>query len=498
MAWSKHQTAIFDFIETGRGSAIVNAVAGSGKTTTIVNALERIPRDRKVLFLAFNKSIAQELSARVPQHVMTGTFHAQGMKAWQRSVGGRVEVDGKKLRGIAERLLCVEEDDGKGGTRYRRTWEHDAYATFVVKLVSLAKGAGMGYLTRDEPDAWQELMDHHDVMLDEGNEADAIRFARQALKLSNDLGREVIDFDDMLYLPLINNVRFFQNDLVFVDEAQDTNGVQIALLKRMLKPSGRLVAVGDRAQAIYGFRGADSGAMDRIAREFDARELPLSISYRCPKKVVQVAQEIVPHIEAAETAAEGSVRSLVSLREADLTDADAVLARKTAPLVDAAYLLIGRGVGCRILGRDLGQGLVALVKKLQAKGVDRLEQKLEEYREREVAKYVSKGQEEKADAVHDRVDSIKAVIGQLGENERTVPKVIRRIEALFDDNGGRKLTLCTVHKAKGMEWQRVFILRPQDMPSPMARQAWQKQQEANLQYVAYTRTQNELIFVADL
>src|SRR5690606_18120963 len=100
-------------------------------------------------------------------------------------------------------------------------------------------------------------------------------------------------------------VREFDN--VLVDEAQDLNVAQRILIRRMLKEGGRLIAVGDPRQAIYGFRGADSDSFRLIGEEFNATDLPLTVTFRCPKAVVAQAQRYVSHIQAHETAPEGEV-----------------------------------------------------------------------------------------------------------------------------------------------------------------------------------------------
>jgi len=70
------------------------------------------------------------------------------------------------------------------------------------------------------------------------------------------------------------------------------------------------------------------------------------------------------------------------------------------------------------------------------------------------------------------------------------------IDALFSDNrDGSVLTLATVHKSKGLEWDRVFILDPKLMPSKYARQQWQLDQETNIHYVAITRARQELYYI---
>ena len=113
-----------------------------------------------------------------------------------------------------------------------------------------------------------------------------------------------------------------------------------------------------------------------------------------------------------------------------------------------------------------------------------------------MGKHLSKGREDKAQAINDRVETLFVMINHLGERERTISGLVNMIQNLFTDNNRGLLTLATVHKAKGLEWKRVFILgRNELMPSKWARKAWQKEQERNLIYVAYTRAKEELYFL---
>jgi len=495
---SPYQQDIFDFVRAGTESGIIEAVAGSGKTTTIVESLKFISKDKFVLFLAFNKAIATHLDEILKRlrmdNVKAATFHSTGFGAWMNANRDhKIRVEANKVRDLCREWIA--EGDLKD------------YMGFVMKLVGLAKGFGMGYLIPDTGESWHELIDHFDVSLNtdrsgrgskEVTEERGIELAKMILQKSIEDAEYVIDFDDMLYMPLIKDLRFRQYDYVFVDEAQDTNGVQIALLKRMLKPGGRLIAVGDPYQAIYGFRGADSEAMSRIANEFDCHVLPLSVSYRCPQNVVQAAKEFVPIIEAHEHAPFGVVESLGGFDPTQFTNTDAILCRVTAPLVETAYDLIRRRVACRILGRDIGVGLETLIKQMKARDIDHLEERLDAYAGREIAKLTSKGKEDRAQQVDDKVTTLRTIIGHLPEDERTIDGLIRSIQTLFTDNNKGLLTLSTVHKAKGLEWPRVFILgRDKYMPSPWARKAWQKSQEMNLIYVAYTRAKQELYFLPE-
>jgi DNA helicase II / ATP-dependent DNA helicase PcrA len=502
---SQYQAAVFDFIERAKGSAIVRAVAGSGKTTTILHALRYIKDGASVLMLAFNAAIAKELQTRVEaigkelgkSFVNARTFHSLGYGAVMNRIKGHrrpgtnaqhpaanLNVDANKMRKIARETLGMVDER--------------LYSEFACRLVSLAKGQGIGALEPDLDAAWYSLVAHHDLYLDsvDANIDRGVEIARQLLQVSNDRAENgEIDFDDQLYLPLLWKMKLTQYDFVFIDEAQDTNPARRALAKLALKPGGRLIAVGDPMQAIYGFTGASHDAMDLIAAEFDAQELPLSVSYRCAREIVALAQTIVPYLEPSPSASQGAVSRLklnVALKA--LKPSDAVLCRQTAPLVGLAFKLIAAGRGCIILGREIAKGLVSLIEKQRADSVEGLLEKLATYREREIARFTAKGEEQKAEGVADRCDCIETVIHNLPETERTVFAVVRKIESLFSDANG-VLTLSTVHKAKGREWNTVAILEPELMPSKWARQAWQVAQERNLMYVAYTRAKEHLIFL---
>ncbi len=440
-------------------SLSIVAVAGSGKTTTLGEIIGSLP----------------------PCNLKTSTFHSaafSGYRRWKPNV----RVDAKKTWKIVDEIIpeAVAKEIG----------------SFVVKLVGFAKQIGITYLVPDDLDAWWGIIDHHSLFLESGKvtQDEAIEYARKVLRRGIEI-EDVVDFDDMLFMTLVKDVRLWQNDRVLLDEAQDTNPVQRALLKRMLTATGKLTAVGDPHQAIYGFRGADADSFYAIQREFGTTEMPLTFSFRCPQAVVRYAQQFVAHIEAHPEAPEGSV-TFAKPAEVDWTNVDAALCRNTAPLIDQAYALIGRGIGCRVLGREIGQGLIKLIDKMKAKGIDQLEKKLGDWEEREIAKAVSKGQEDKAQNIEDKATCVRAIIAHLDENSRTIPELKRQIEALFDDehNGGL-VTLATVHKAKGLEWDRVAILRPDLMPSKWARQEWMKEQETNIQYVAATRAKRDLIII---
>lgn len=495
---SPQQEAVYTWVRTGRGNAIVVAVAGSGKTTTLIDACEHMRGS--VAMVAYNKKIAVEFQGRLEQrglkHVKGGTAHSFGFSAWRYACKNTdlVVDERKKWDQIFADLQVPEQ-----------------YQGFVKSLVSLAKQRAIGVLCPiDRMEAWYEIVEHFDLayeLADEcGNDdlgsmvSDGVKLAVAALVRSIELAREIIDYDDMIYMPLKANCRMWQNDWLLVDEAQDTNPARRALYKKMLKPGGRAIFVGDPAQAIYGFTGADNDSLDLIKREFNCCELPLTVTFRCPKSVVAWAQQWVGHIQAAPTNAQGNVETVqfdeFISRFQDLRPQDAILCRNTKPLVEVAFSLIRAGVACHVEGKEIGRGLVALTKRWKVTSLAALKAKLETFLERETRKLMAKGKEASAAAISDRVETVLVIADAMPPDSK-VADLRAKIESMFSDTvDGRpsqNLTLCTVHKSKGLEWKNVYLLgRNRYMPSPFARQTWQMQQEDNLCYVAGTRSMSTL------
>jgi DNA helicase-2/ATP-dependent DNA helicase PcrA len=487
---SPQQSGIFSWVESQNGNAFVQAVAGAGKTTTLIESAKRATGT--IAFLAFNKKIVDEISiklANIGSDAKAGTFHSFGFQAWRKVAPG----------------VKVSKGQEKNWDIYQNLQIPEGYQSFVGKAIGFAKQRALGVfgLISDRAQ-WNAIVDRFDLTeeLDDNHDLEtAITLSISALEYSNTLCRKIIDFDDMIYAPIFFGAKLWQYDWVFVDEAQDTNPARRALARKLVKPNGRIIFVGDRAQAIYGFTGADSDAVDQIIKEFSCKELPLTVTYRCPKSIVKEAQAYVSHIQAHETAPEGEVVRLDKREQLDCTkleQSDAILCRKTAPLVELAFRLIRKGVACHVEGRDIGAGLAKLLTKWKSvKSVDKYLEKLEAWSTKQLEILKAKGKEYQAEGLLDRVDTIKV----LCEGCETVAEVKTKIDKMFadsDDEGKRNnnLTLSTVHKAKGREWNTVYVYGFNKwMPSKMAKQDWQLEQERNLIYVAMTRAKKKLILV---
>jgi superfamily I DNA/RNA helicase len=483
---SKYQEAVIAWVRNHidrAGALIVEAVAGSGKTFTIVRAAQEIPADHKAVFLAFNKSIATELGNKLPDHVESKTLNALGWAVCRYRIGKHITIERNKTRDLIDKLLPEEAREVQAE---------------LLSIIGKAKSHGLipagmptpwGTYAADDQ-RWVTLMDRYDIDPNGCGTATFISWCNILLKAGLE-EQNVFDFDDQLYMPVALDLPTWGYDWVIIDEAQDVSHVQRVLLRKFKKRDGRLIAVGDSRQAIYGFRGADSQSLANIGRVFKAETLPLSISYRCPRLVVEEAQHIVPHIECSDTAEDGEILSPNSWQVESFSDSDLVVCRTTAPLIELAYKCISEGKQVHVMGREIGKGLINVIKKAggkRTKTIEALHPKLDRWQERMIKK--ADKDESKIAAIQDKRDCINVLAAGLD----TVAELIAAIEKIFSDSHGGT-TLATVHKAKGLEAPRVFILNPDGMPSKWARQDWQIEQEMNLKYVAVTRALETLVYL---
>lgn len=526
---SAAQQAFFDWVQAGSGNCILEAVAGAGKTTTIVEAIARMKG--RVWFGVYNKKMADEIKEKISKRpdisgrsfpreaVFTGTFHSMGFSIIRNFHGksANVEVDDRKVQKIIDSLILERE-----AVEQMRREDLREMAPAVTAIVSMAKNRGfvkrdpntkrvpLGLTDAGDDSAWIDMVEHFDfqeTLPENVDMSTVIKFARAVL-CRNNRDSMTIDFDDMVYLPLARNMRSYTHDWVLIDEAQDTNPTRRALARKLLARGGRLVAVGDPHQAIFGFTGADNDSLEQISRDFNCETLPLTVTYRCPKAVVRLAQQFVSHITAHESAPEGEV---IGLDYADITQRlletprelhgeTAILCRYNKYLVALCFKLIRNGVPAKIEGRSIGDGLIKLAGRWKrAKTLNGLETKLREYQEREVRKALEKEQEDKADRITDQVETLFVIMGRAREQGiDQVADLKVMIEDMFSDNVQDKglVTLCSAHKSKGLEWNTVYLLdREKLMPSKFARQPWQVDQEINLIYVAVTRAKATLVEV---
>lgn len=460
--WSSFQKAIFKDIAAGAGHTVVIARAGSGKTSTIIEGFKYIPKGKKTLMVAFNKNIAEELKARAPSYVDTLTLHSLGFRAIKQSFGNNVVMDNNKCQTLVASIIGDDRDN----------WELNQS---ICKCVSLCKG-----FLFDTPSKIIDIIDKFGIEIFDLERDKFISIVIKTLGLCK-AQKEVIDFDDMIWFPFIYRLNVGKFDVVFVDEAQDLNAAQIAMVMSAIKIDGRSIAVGDPAQSIYQFRGADSEAMPNFINKLNAKTLPLSVSYRCPVKIINLAKEIVPDIEASPTAQDGIVEN-IKLEELlkMVKPGDFILSRTNAPLVKYCMSLLRSGVPANIQGRDVGANLNYFIKKSKAKTIKAFIEYVNEWQKIETARMLS----EKKDTMV-IIDKAECLLN-LCEGNLTIKDLKDTIEKLFNDvDDDKKVILSTTHKAKGLERDRVFILANTYRKGAGG-------EEDNLWYVAVTRAKKEL------
>jgi DNA helicase II / ATP-dependent DNA helicase PcrA len=465
--WSPYQLAVFANVASGTGHTVLNAVAGSGKTTTIEEATNYLPPGLRTLFVAFNKSIATELARRLHGPEVS-TLHSYGLRTITANLG-RLKIDGRR---VDDFCVALHGRDSKTFDLRRD----------LAKAVSLAKGA---LAAEEDVDTIVDAFGIESAQ--NGARAQFIKDVLTILEQCKSTKDGRIDFDDMIWLPIVLNLKQRKFDRVFVDETQDLNPSQIELTLRACADGGRILAVGDPRQAIYRFRGADANAFANVRTRLDATELPLSVSYRCCRAVIREAQKIVPHIEAAPDADEGEVRSATyKAMRRDVQPGDFVLSRTNAPLVSLCMALLAEGRPAAIQGRDIGASLGALVKKSKAQNVESLRTYVETWAGKECTRLAAKGRD--TQLVEDKANCILA----LSEGMATVAAALARIESLFSDTAdASRIVLSTTHKAKGLERDQVWLLRDTYLRRPA-------DEEKCLYYVAVTRAKKTLILVEGL
>lgn len=282
---------------------------------------------------------------------------------------------------------------------------------------------------------------------------------------------------------------------IVAHNCQDINRAQQRLIEKMLKRDkvtkkykGRLISIGDGFQSIYGFTGITDRTFQWFKEFKNTKTLPLSYSFRCAKKIIEHANKIVPQIKALDDAPEGVVRE-GSVYEAK--DGDFVLCRTTKPLIKIFFELLSQQKKAIIKGKDIGLQLIQLIGNF--KDINKLnsywKNEMETFK-RDLIKngIINPSEHTGYAALEDKVGTLLF----LANMSNDIASLKNNIEIIFTDklNG---IVLSTIHKAKGLEADKVIIIRPDLIPLPNTR-GWQITQEKNLEYVAITRAKTELVY----
>ena len=493
---SEYQKQIFDNILHGSSNMVINAVAGSGKSTTIVNALKLIPDEMKVLFIAFNKDIVETLKNKVGEQLNVNimTYHSLGYSILLEKFKNKPELDVYKYQTYIRTNLSELSENNEVLAHFS---EKLMYTRNVEKLVDYSR-----YNLCQSSKEIKKIADKYNITLVD-NECDVV----EKVLIWGKTNKSTIDYTDMVWLPYELDLKTTKHkyNWIFVDEAQDSSPVQQELFKKCFKRGARFCAVGDSSQCINAWAGADIDAFNNFLKMPNTKKYELPISYRCPVEVIKAAKTFVPNIQAKEGAIPGEIKNDVDPYAP--VSGDMVLCRNTYPLIKlySEYLRINKKAFIR--GKDIGDSLIntinlygglpsvplnksllsdGLFRRLYAELFKRVKFVVEKTNMTEEEAYFSESVME----FYDTITSLET----LSDNLKTIEELINKIKIIFNDNG-EGVCLSTVHKAKGLEADNVFILAKSLMPSMYAKQQWEFVSEQNLQYVAITRAKKTLQYI---
>lgn len=492
---SNYQLAIIDFIKNGQGNLVVEAVAGAGKTYTLIECVKEIPEDKTVLLTAFNRDIANVLKKKAKDffNVNVSTLHGLGLQMLQRN--------------FPEKPLALDEFKYKSylNTNIKslssiNTYELNKrdFARYMNNIEAFIN-FGRCYLCQTVEDL-DFIEDRYsiDTIADEKEIAlDILEYGKNNL--------EQIDYTDMIWLPNVLYCKPYgmQYDWIILDEAQDLSVCQREIVLKCRKINTRMCFFGDSEQSLYSFASSDPESFKKLKELPNTKSLPLSISYRCSRNIVDFAKKLVPAIECNNDGRVGEVKYDVPLSE--IHDGDMVLCRNNAPLMKVYVDFIKEGKKCFIRGKDIGLNLKNMVKRtgievlnknIQEDGVfarlydmvfDNINELIDKY-------HITYSDAVESSIVANKLDMIKA-LEILSDDINTATELIEKIGTIFSDRKSGGISLSTIHKAKGLEAENVYIACRELMPSSRAKKDWEIRQEYNLMYVAYTRAKNILGFI---
>lgn len=495
--YSKYQKDIFDYIEHGQGHLVVEAAAGSGKTFTLIKCLELIPNDKRILLTAFNKDIVNELKKKAKEfpNVECKTLHGLGMLMVMKNVDEMSPVP--EIFKYSSQFYSNPSAYTKINLFRLKKHDRKTYMDNVKKYVDFAR-----YFLCQTPKDLDEIEKVYEIE----TVADEKEVAMKLLEWGK-TNLKTMDYTDMIWLPNVLNLKpiGLQYDYIMVDECQDMNKAERELVLKCFKMGTRMVSVGDENQLIYQFSGSDKDSLNTLKNLPNTKCLPLSISYRCADSIVEYAQRIVPSIEKNDDHRAGNVLEDVPLE--DVKDGDMVLCRTNAPLVDLYNRYLKLGKKSYIVGKDIGSNMKTIIESMNMTEVNwgniekdglfiRLYDDLFETRNKIMAESnVSKEDAINSRQFQDKLDMINA-IGAMANGINSVDELLVKIDVVFPKKVQKEgIKLSTIHKSKGLECENVYIACKSLMPSKNATTKWEKRQERNLMYVAYTRAKNKLGFL---
>jgi DNA helicase II / ATP-dependent DNA helicase PcrA len=325
----------------------------------------------------------------------------------------------------------------------------------------------------------------------------------------------LIDYADMLYLPVLNKLTpIHKFDLLFVDECQDLSKSQLAIALKYVKKDGRVLAVGDPYQSIYGFTGADIESFNRIKDKLpNIVTLSLSKCFRCPSSIIELAQHFrsdISHFQQKE----GTIQKIEFNQVIEFAKpSNLIISRTKAPLQELMFKMLENNITIEVHEDEVKEFINDLrfifsqdelnETSIYSRGndfFDKVKERNISFIEKKSFRY--KDKDEKEAFINEETKLIEAKVEfiqkqlSIHTNSETINGLLRKIKLLIS-GGVDAIKFSTIHRAKGLENETVFILDYDTLPLYRDGQKdWEKVQENNLKYVALTRAQKNLFLVS--
>lgn len=472
---TEQQAALAAF-KTGE-HVVLEAGAGAGKTSTL-KLLARSDFRRKGIYFAFNKSTAVDAARSFPETVTCKTLHGFAYAAMMTPERRARLGSSQRVRSAeAARIL---------GLRGPARFSADLAPLSPQQLASLA----IATVTRFCQSSNETITARH-VPTPPGMEDPRVRDALASIvvpaaarawgDITSPGGRLRFTHDHYLKMWALTHPSL-EADYVFLDEAQDSNGLTVGVVADQIKAGAQVITVGDRNQAIYGWRGA-TDAMDA----FGGQHLSLTQSFRFGPAIANEANKWLTALHS-QLRITGTTSLLSVLDDLDGPTPtgerapDAILCRSNAGALEVLMDLLERGIKASIVGgaddmARLAQAAIELTERGQT-----FHPELIAFTSwRQVQDYV----EQDADG-SDLAVAVRLI------DAHTPEVILSTVDAMSPERGA-SLLLSTAHKAKGREWNRVRIGKDFRAPKPDENgDVRVRPDEAMLAYVAVTRAQKVL------
>lgn len=442
---------------------MIEALAGTGKTSTLEMLASQLPRTAPILYLVFNKKNADEAIGRMPSFIVVRTFNSLGHRIWAETISHRLSLNPRKTSDILKAII-----DESPANQRSALW---SVFSETVSAVNFAKA--LGYLPRDTYPGIAPLISQgqfHSLLDEEPDDLTADLIDTVLIRSIKQAFDGLIDYNDQIYMPALFRATYPKYSTILVDEYQDLSPVNHAMLAKLAK--GRLIGVGDPNQNIYGFRGASAGGIAEAIAHYSMTRFPLSLSFRCPSAIVSHVRWHVPTFRAAKDG--GNVYLPSRLDPADIRDGGVVLCRNNAPLLHTAFNLLAAGRSISVAGSDIGPRLIGIMRKLGPGDTNRAS----------LRGLIAEWEAEKLAKESKTASDLAGCMRVFADHGIDLDQAISYAEHLFRQQGS--ILLSTIHKAKGLEWPNVYHLEPRIV------RHHPHSQNKNLDYVASTRSSSSL------